>query len=208
GDLLAQEVLPAFLGRRGEPGAFGLGQDVRGVSAFVAFDPAVHDLPGVGGHRVEEPPVMGDDQQRRLARGKVPGQPVDGLDVEVVGGLVQDDQVVVVDEQPGQGGAPPFAAGQVADGGPQVDVGEQVAEDVTDLLVTGPLVFGPPGEDGFLDGQGGVEVVALGQEADPQASAVRHAPAVGFEDPGYERDERGLAAAVAADDADPVTGGD
>src|SRR5690606_23478338 len=29
-----------------------------------------------------------------------------------------------------------------------------------------------------------------------------------FEDPGDERDERGLATAVAADDADPVTGGD
>ena len=38
---------------------------------------------------------MGDDDQRLAPRRQVPGQPVDALDVEVVGRLVEDEQVVL-----------------------------------------------------------------------------------------------------------------
>ena len=104
GQLLAGQVLPPRLGRRGLPHPLGLGQHERGVPAVVGVHDAgpvggrVH-LPGAVADGVEEPAVVGDHDQRRGApqpapRVEVPGQPGDGLDVEVVGRLVEDQQVV------------------------------------------------------------------------------------------------------------------
>ena len=53
---------------------------------------------------------MGDDHEGGRAGGQVPGQPVDRLDVEVVGRLVEDDQVVVAEQQRGQRAATALAA--------------------------------------------------------------------------------------------------
>ena len=93
-------------------GALGLGEHERGVPALVGVDHAVVDLPGPLADRVEEPAVVGDDDQRRRPGRHVRGQPGDGLDVEVVGRLVEDDQVVAAEQQRGQRAAPALAAGQ------------------------------------------------------------------------------------------------
>ena len=80
----------------------------------------------VGADLVEEPPVVGHDHEparvRRPAPLEVPGEPGDALDVEVVGGLVEEDDVVVADEQRGERDAAALAAGEVADDGLPRDV--------------------------------------------------------------------------------------
>ena len=94
------------------PRPLGLGEHERRVAALVAVDDAVVDLPGPLADGVEEPAVVGDDHQRRGPGRHVLGQPGDRLDVEVVGRLVEHDQVVAAEEQRGQRAAPALATGQ------------------------------------------------------------------------------------------------
>ena len=55
---------------------------------------------------------MRDDDDRAAPRQQVLGEPADALDVEVVGRLVEHDQVGVADQRRGQRDAPLLAAGQ------------------------------------------------------------------------------------------------
>jgi hypothetical protein len=109
--LLAHEVLASLLRRRRLPLALGLGEDVRGVAAVVGIDGAIVQLPRRVTDGVEEPPVVRDDDQRARRGGQVPGEPVDRLHVEVVRGLVEDEQVMLAEQQPRQVGAPALTAG-------------------------------------------------------------------------------------------------
>jgi hypothetical protein len=96
----------------------------------------------------------------------------------MVGGLVQNDQVVFVDEQLGQGRTAPLTTGQAPGERDQVDVAEQAGEDLADARVTRPFVLGPAAEDDVLHRPRRVEVVALRQRPHLEASAVRDPPAV------------------------------
>jgi hypothetical protein len=79
------------------------------VPALVRPDThAVGDLPGAGAHRVEEPPVVGDHHQRAAPRSRRCRQPGDPGDVQVVGGLVEHQQVGV--GPPATRPAPPAGA--------------------------------------------------------------------------------------------------
>ena len=141
GQLLAQQVLPAGLGRGRLPGPLGPGQHVRGVAAVVPADRAVADLPGLLAHLVEEPAVVGDHDQRLPAGPEVLGQPGDALDVEVVGRLVQHQQVGAGDQGRGQRDPAALAAGQPLDRGVQADPGQpEPAEHLAHRRVAGPLV--------------------------------------------------------------------
>ena len=124
GQLLAQQVLPPGLGRVGLPRALGPGQHVGRVPAVELADGAVADLPRPLAHRVEEPAIVGDDEQRAAPDAQVLGQPGDALDVEVVGGLVEHQQVGLLDEGGGQGDPAALAAGQAGDVGVQPDGGQ------------------------------------------------------------------------------------
>ncbi len=91
-ELLADELAAPVLARRGLAVALGAGEHVRGVAALVLVHRAVGDLPRRRAHRVEEPAVVRDDDERPAAGGEVAGEPVDGLDVEVVRRLVEQEQ--------------------------------------------------------------------------------------------------------------------
>ena len=76
--------------------------EVRGVAALERRQPAVAQLPDAGHDRVQEGPVVGRDQERALASGEVRLQPLQRGEVQVVGGLVEQQQVRVIDQQPSQ----------------------------------------------------------------------------------------------------------
>ncbi len=208
GELLAREVLAAGLGGVGLARALGLGQHERRVAALVDVDGAVVDLPRVLADLVEEPPVVGDHDQRRGAPLEVVGQPGHGLDVEVVGRLVEHDQLVVAEEQRGQRAAAALATGQPGDGPVELDAGEQLGDDAAQGRVGRPLVVGAAAQHGLAHGVGVVELVALVQVADQQPAGLRDPAGVGLLDAGHHLEQRGLAVAVAADDADAVAGAD
>src|SRR5699024_9285076 len=120
-------------------------------AALEGVDDAVVHLPHAGAHRVEEPAVVGDDHQAAVPRGPPPtqvlGQPGDALDIEMVGGLVQQQHVPVADQQPGEVDAPQLTAGEGGDVGLQVDPAQQPGQHIADPRVRCPLVLGTVADD-------------------------------------------------------------
>ena len=189
GELLLHEVLALGLGWRRPSVALDALQDVRRVAALEGLDDAVVHLPRGGADLVEEPPVVGHDHERarvrRPAALEVLGEPGDALDVEVVGGLVEEEDVVVADEQGGERDAAALAAREVADRGLPRDVGGEARDDVADCGVAGPLVLVAVADDrsGATVASPG-EVVGLVEHADGDAAAARDAAGVGLEAAG------------------------
>ena len=71
---------------------------VLAVRDLIVMDVAQHHLDGAVGHRVEETPVVADEKQRATARLEVVFQPLDGLDVQVVGRLVEQEHVRLAEQ--------------------------------------------------------------------------------------------------------------
>ena len=136
------------------------------------------------------------------------GQPGHGLDVEVVGRLVEHDEVVVAQQECGQRATPSLATGQPDDRAVQGHPGEQHLDDLAGAGVGGPLVVGHAAEHGLADRVGVVELVALLEEADEQSALLGDPAAVRLLEPGEHAQQGRLAVAVATDDADPLALGD
>ena len=133
------------------------------------------------------------------------GQPADGLDVEMVGRLVEDQQVVTAEHQGDQGHPAALAAAERGDLTFQVDLGQQVLDDRPGRGICGPHVVGPAADDDVADGRGRGEIVGLMQVAHGDMTGVRDPARVRFEQAGQDLQQRGLAVTVATDDADHVT---
>ena len=102
GQLVAGQVAPGGLGRRGLHLALGLGLQVRRVPALVDEGAAPVDLQHPGGHPVEEMAVVGDQDQAAVEGAQPLFEPGHRAQVEVVGGLVEDQQLGRVGQDPGQ----------------------------------------------------------------------------------------------------------
>ena len=72
------------------------------VAAGVGDDGLVVDVGNVGADAVEEVAVVGDDDERAIVAHQEILQPVDGVEIEVVGGLVQEQGLGVAKEGLGQ----------------------------------------------------------------------------------------------------------
>ena len=153
---------------------------------------------------------MGDDDEgalvRRPAAAQVGGQPGDPVDVEVVGGLVEQHDVPVVREHGGEGDPAALAPAQVVDDGVPRDVAHEPRDDVADAGVAGPLVLRPVADDELGHGRALGERVGLVEHADVDSAPQRDLPGVGGDPSGEQPQQGRLAVAVAADHADPVTG--
>ena len=170
GKFLAQEVLPpSFRGSR-LAGPLRLAQHEGGVAAVVLLDPAVDDLPRAIAQGVEEPAVVGDDDDRESrTRREVIGKPRHHFDVEVVGRLVEQEQVEVGDEGTGELDPPALPAGHLAE--LAIEQGffktpEQPVEDLANRGVARPLVHILAGHDVLRHGHLGIEGLGLRDRAD------------------------------------------
>ena len=72
--------------------ALGAGLEVAGVAAVVHVAAAPVELEDAGGHPVEHVAVVGDEHEAAAVRGQALLEPGDGVDVEVVRRLVEDQQ--------------------------------------------------------------------------------------------------------------------
>ena len=110
-------------------------QHVGGIAALERFDHAVMHFPHRFAHFVEEPAVVGDEQQCAGAGGptvlQMFGEPVNRHDVQMVGGLVEGENIPILKQQAGKVGATALAAGQRADPRVQADAAEQRLDDLT-----------------------------------------------------------------------------
>ena len=117
------------------------GGQVAGVAVVVDVAPAPVELEDAGGDPVEDVAVVGDQDQPAAEAGQAVLQPGDGVDVEVVGGLVEDEQVDLLQQGPGQGHPLGLAAGE----GGHVDVAHRAhPQPVEDGGRLPPLARPPP----------------------------------------------------------------
>ena len=206
--LLAGQVAALRLAHIGLTIALHALQHIRGVSAFERVDHAVVDLPHRFTYLVEEPAVVGDEQQRALAGRptvlQVFGEPVDRHHIQVVRGLVKRENVPVLEQQAGKVGAAALTAGQRADFRVQADAAEQRFDDFTRFGFRGPLVIFSPFQRGFAHRGVVVERVTLVEHAERQSIAHGHATGIRFLRAFEQVQQRGFAVAVLADDADAV----
>ncbi len=206
GQFLAHQVLPLGLGGRGNPVPFDPLQDVRRVPAVERFDDPVVHLPRRGGDFVEKPAVVGHQQQpagvARPALPQMAGQPGDALDVQMVGRLVERDDVPFADQQSGQLHPAALAAGQRGDRRLPGDVGDQPRDHIADPRVTGPLVFGRIADERVAHAAIRVQGVGLAQRTDPQPAALGDPAGIGPLLAGEQPQQAGFAVAVSPDDAD------
>ena len=79
-----------------------LGQII-GVVAFVVLDLVAADFIHLRGDFVQEVSVMGNDQKRTVVTDQIIFQPSQRIDVQMVGGLIQNEQVVLFKQDFGQG---------------------------------------------------------------------------------------------------------
>ena len=175
----------------GLPGALGPGQHVRRVAAVVPADRPVADLPGLGGHLVQEPAVVGDDDERLPAAGQVRGEPADALDVEVVGRLVEDQQVGPGDQGGGERDPAALAAGQPRGRRVQPDPGQaEAVQHRTHRGVAGPLVHRAVAGEHRLAHRRARRLGALVDVPDPQPAGGRHPAGVRLLEPGEQPQQR------------------
>jgi hypothetical protein len=212
GELLAHEVLTT--GLRGGRLTITLDslQHVGRVTALERFDDAVVHLPRVGADLVEEPPVVRDDCQPsrsgRPPRLHVLREPHDALEIEVVGGLVEEHDVVLAHEHLGQRDATTLTTAERADPAVPRDVRQQAGDDVADARIAGPLVLSPVCHDGGRHDQLRLQPVGLVEEADPQVTPPRDPAVVGLDVTGQHTQQRRLAVTVATHHADAIAVGE
>ena len=120
-ELLAQRVLATLLSGRGHAVTLDALLDVGGVAAVERLDLSVVDLPHVLADLVQEPAVVRHHEKGARALGpaglEVVGKPADGVHVQVVGGLVHEDNVPGAHEEPCQVAAASLTTGERANGG-------------------------------------------------------------------------------------------
>ena len=99
--LAGQDLARRLVGRRLLL-ALGLALEVGVVAAVVDVAGAAVELEHLGRDPVEHVAVVGHQDQPAPERGQAVLEPGDGVDVEVVGGLVEDEQVAVGHQRAGQ----------------------------------------------------------------------------------------------------------
>ena len=157
---------------------------------------------------------MGDDDAGELGGGEEVFEPLDAFEVEVVGGLVEEENFGVGNEGFGNSKALPpaaaeggrFAAHAGIGGGVVVDESSPAQGFAEALLAVG-LRDGGAVEGGFgdlADGEAGGEIGKLVDVADAGSLAEGDFARVGFLLGGEDSKERGLPCSVGTDEADAV----
>ncbi len=136
---------------------------------------------------------MADDQGRRAGGGQLLLQGLDGQDVQVVGGLVEQDDVGVLGEGAGQRRAADLAAGEALGGlfGVETEIGEPCLSLV---------VLGAAGRGVVEQGRAG-DLRLLWHEGDAGPRRDVALAAVRLDLAGQDAQQRRLAGAVAAHQA-------
>ena len=143
---------------------------------------------------------MADQHQGAAAGLDLAFQPFDGIDVQVVGRLVQQQDVGTRRQGTRQRGAASFAARQ--GGGIFIAAQAQIAQQVKSAV--GIFVWVQPRFDIIAGGGIAAHIRLLRQVAHRGAGLDKHSAAISFHQPGRDLEQGGLARAVAPHQAQPV----
>ena len=103
---------------------FGVGDELF-VGAFEVIDFAVAEVPDAGGDFVDDVVVVRDQQDGAIVPLERNIQRVDGFQIEVVGRLVEDQEIRLLQHEFAEDQARRFSAGQRARGFQRVFAAEQ-----------------------------------------------------------------------------------
>jgi hypothetical protein len=120
---------------------------VGGVVAFIGVQLSAIDLGDPFGHVVQEVAIMGDRQDCSRVRGEVLLQPQHAFGVQVVGRLIEQQQVRLLQQQLAQSHPSPLTTGE--DG--HIGIRRRATERVHGLFQLGIEVPGISRVDGFLE---------------------------------------------------------
>jgi hypothetical protein len=163
------------------------------------------ELEHPGRHPVEDVAVVGHHDEPAPEAGQVLLEPRDGVEVEVVGRLVEDEEVALVPAHRQQGPRQRHPLRLAARQGGDVGIHQRShAEPVEHRLDLPGRARGVGGRR--PDGAGG-QVGVLVEGGDAHAPATAHDPRLRLRHPGDDAQQRRLAAPVEPDDAEPVAGG-
>ena len=109
---------------------------------LVMIESCVVELVDVLAYVVEEVAVVGDHEEGQPLSREELLEPLYHVDVEVVGGLVEDEQVAVVHQQAAEGHLLLLAAAEGLHGAVEQGVHLHAAEDLLHALFEGPGVLG------------------------------------------------------------------
>ena len=199
GQFAPGEVPPPVLGRRGLLLTLGPGLEVGGVAALMEEVGAPVELEHAGGDPVEEVAVVGDDDQAARVGGQPVLEPGHRGEVEVVGRLVEDQQLAGGGQDPGQRHPFGLAAGEFGHVGGRR--GRPCPSRSSAAAASHPDPTASPTVPGGSSG-----VWSRNPVRTPRPW--RTIPASGSSRPARTRQERRLAGPVDADDAEPVAGVD
>ena len=135
---------------------------------------------------------------------KMAREPVDGAHVQVVGGLVEHEHIVVADQQAREVHAAALATRKLAHRSLPGHIADEAGEDLARAGARCPFVLGRVAHDGMMHGVGIDKLVLLAEQADRGTAAMRHAAIVGLQRASEHAQQRRLAVAVFADDTNTV----
>ena len=122
----------------------------------------------------------------------------------MVGGLVEHEHVEIADQQARKVHATALTARKLAHRALPGHIANETGEDLARTRTRRPLILGRVAHDGVMHGIGVDKLVLLAEQTDRGAAAMRHAAIVGLQRAGEHAQQRRLAVAVFADDANAV----
>ena len=131
-------------------------------------------------------------------------KPVDGAHVQVVGGLVEHEHVIVADQQAREVHAATLAARKLTHRALPGHIADEAGKNLARAGPRRPLVLGRVAHDGMMHGIGIDKLVLLAEQADRGAAAMRHATVVGLQRAREHAQQRRLAVTVFADNTNTV----
>ena len=131
-------------------------------------------------------------------------EPVDGAHIQVVGGLVEHEHVVVADQQAREVHATALTARKLAHRALPGHIANKTGQNLARTRARGPLVLGRVTDDGMMHGVGIDQIVLLAEQPDRRVATVRHAAIVGLQRAREYAQQRRLAVAVFTDNTNTV----
>ncbi len=177
-----------------------------GEAGVELMQPAALEPEHAGREAREEGAVMADEEQRALEAQQHLLEPFDGRQVEVVGGLVQQQQIGIAGQRPGQGRAPALAARKP--GGIARSVEAEAVEEGGDPMRRCPLVPRGGRGDEIRQARKAAEFRLLGQHAHTEARLQEAAAGIDLHAAGQDLQDGRFARAIGAHQRDPLAAPD
>ena len=183
-------------------------QHIGGIAALERLDFAIVHFPHARAYLVEEPAIVRDAQKRTRitlpAAIEMPRKPRNGANVQVVGGLVHHDDVVIADKQTRKIDPSALAARKRSNLRVPIDISDELRDNLTNARVARPLVLGRVTHHRIAHRCVVGKRIGLTEHADGEPACAAHKPALKLDLPGEHAKQRRFSITVLSDNADAI----